>query len=85
MRIIVYKTSDGRLFEDEKKSLEHQNDLLGEALDNLLPNDDKGRVTQADRFNLLTKMISDPLLNNKITSIYHILEHMNNHEEEEQE
>ena len=38
MKIITecYKTSDGRLFEDEDKAIAHDNDILGQELDGLL-------------------------------------------------
>ena len=38
MKIITecYKTSDGQLFEDEDKAIAHDNDILGQELDQLL-------------------------------------------------
>ena len=55
----AYKTSDGQLFEDYDKAETHQMALIGEKLDGMLPHDDRGNVTQADRFNILTKMLAD--------------------------
>ena len=73
MEIIAYKTSDGKLFEDERLAKKHQENLLGEALDDLLPNDDRGNVTRTDRFNLLMKMMEDEALVSKINELYHIV------------
>jgi len=70
---ICYKTSDGDLFESERKASEHQENILGEALDDLLPHDDRGNVTYIDRFNLLKNMMDDPKLVSKIGTIYHAL------------
>lgn len=67
--ITCYKTSDGLLFEDVKKAESHQEDIIGELLDDFLPHDDRGNVTQTDRFNLLTKMM-DSDLKNKVNRLY---------------
>ncbi len=37
----AYKTSDGKLFEDYNKAFEHQQNIVGELLDELLPHDDR--------------------------------------------
>ena len=65
-----YKTSDGLLFEDDKKARDHQENILGEALDDLLPHDDRGNVTRIDRYNLLTKIMADAELSRKINAIH---------------
>ena len=71
--ITCYKTSDGQLFEDERKASVHQKDLIGEMLDGLVADDDRGNVTRTDRFNILTKMLNDPELKKKVTDLYNAL------------
>ena len=58
--IEAYKTADGRLFEREREAESHGKDLLGQALDDFLPHDDRGNITQTDRYNVLMKQLSDP-------------------------
>jgi len=70
---ICHKTSDGQLFEDERKARSHQEDIVGEMLDGLLPNDDRGNVTRSDRHNLLMKMLKDEDLVKKINALHHAL------------
>ena len=76
MLIEAYKTSDGMLFESEHKAREHQENILGEALDELVPQDDRGNGTRADKFNILMKMIKDPELLKKVEAVYNALKHM---------
>lgn len=71
--ITAFKTSDGKMFQNEREAIKHQQDLLGEALDDLLPYDDRGNVTQVDRFNLLMKMLDDKNLKNKIYELNRIM------------
>lgn len=66
----IYKTSDGKLFECEDKAEDHQENIVGELLDGFLPNDDRGNVTQADRYNILMKQLKDPKLVDKLTALY---------------
>ena len=73
IEINCYKTSDGKLFESQKDAEKHQENILGEALDDLLPHDDRGNVTRIDRFNLLTKMMDDGKLIYKIAAIHNAL------------
>jgi hypothetical protein len=72
-QIEAYRTSDGRLFDDEDKARDHQTDIIGQLLDNLLPHDDRGNVTQSDRYNILTKQLSDPALRIKIAALHQAL------------
>ena len=74
--IEAYITSDGKLFTDEDKANEHQLNIVGELLDELLPNDDRGNVTRSDRFNLLTKMMNDePKLKSLINELHVAINH----------
>jgi len=73
IEIECYKAPDGKLFEEYRDAKKYTDDLLGEALDDLLPNDDRGNVTRTDRFNLLMKMIEDENLKQKIATVHQIL------------
>lgn len=70
IEVTRYKTSDGKLFESVKKADSHQQDIIGELLDNLLADDDRGNLTRVDRFNILLKMLNDPTLKDKVTALY---------------
>jgi len=74
MKIVErYQTSDGKLFEGEKAAKDHQEDIIGELLDDLLENDDRGNLTRSDRFNILSKMLKNPSLKKKINTLaYHL-------------
>jgi len=71
---IVYKTSDGKMFEGKDKALSHQEDLLGEALDAFLPYDDRGNLTRVDRQNILIKQLRDPELGLKLKNLVNLFE-----------
>ena len=71
----AYQTSDGRLFLDDDKAAKHQTDIVGEMLDGLVANDSRGNVTRSDRFSILTKMLDDPQLKQKIAAIHAALQH----------
>lgn len=71
---IVYKTSDGKMFESKNKALSHQEDLLGEALDDFLPYDDRGNLTSVDRHNILMKQLKDPELGTKLKNMVGLFE-----------
>lgn len=64
-----YQTTDYQLFSNEKEALNHQLDLVGESLDDLLPHDDRGNVTYCDRYNLLMKQLKDPDLYRKVNKL----------------
>jgi hypothetical protein len=71
--IEAYQTSDGQIFSDDRKAKSHQDDIIGEMLDDLLPNDDRGNVTRSDRHNILMKQLKDPKLKTKIKALYEAL------------
>lgn len=71
--IEVYKTYDGRYFEDERKAEEHRLNIIGELLDGFLPHDDRGNVTASDRYNILMKQLNDPDLIKKVTVLYNAI------------
>lgn len=70
LRVIAFKTSDGKLFESDSKAIEHQENIVGELLDGMLPHDDRGNVTHIDRHNLLMKQLEDPNLKDYINKLY---------------
>jgi hypothetical protein len=74
---IVYKTSDGKVFESKNKAFSHQEDLLGEALDSFLPCDDRGNLTRVDRHNILMKQLKDPELGLKLNNLVQLFEVLN--------
>lgn len=80
--ISVYKTSDGQYFENEDKAINHQKDIIGELLDDLIPNDDRGNITRTDRFNILIKIINDKNLFNKISILQDAVEHLNDNDDD---
>jgi len=78
--IAAFIAYDGQLFTDRRKADAHQENLLGEMLDGLLPHDDRGNVTQVDRFNILLKMMQDEDLYKKIAKIYNLLREVKDEE-----
>ena len=78
--ISAFITNDGKLFIDQRKADAHQQDLLGQMLDDFLPHDDRGNVTQTDRFNILMKMLDDKDLYKKVSGIYRLLTNVKNGE-----
>ena len=40
----AFITNDGKLFTDQRKADAHQQDLLGQMLDDFLPYDDRGNL-----------------------------------------
>jgi len=73
--INAFQTSDGLVFTSERSAEEHQQDIIGVMLDGLVPDDDRGNVTRVDRHNILTKMIKDPTLGQKILALHNALSH----------
>lgn len=71
--IEAYQTSDGQLFTDDRKAKAHQEDIIGQLLDDFLPADDRGNVTRVDRHNILMKQLKDDKLKAKITALYHAI------------
>ena len=75
-KVLRFTTTDNKLFTDYKDALDHQEDLLGEALDSLIPYDSNGRITRSDRHDVLMQMINPnnrETLTNKITYLYNML------------
>lgn len=68
--ITAYETSDGMLFTDARKAKDHQDDIIGEALDDLIPIDTAGHITRADRHKMLISMLGDKDLKRKIAVLY---------------
>ena len=67
--IEVYKTTDGTYFEDYRKAADYQEDLIGAALDELMPDDPSGNVTRSARHNLLMQMLKDEGLLSKVEAV----------------
>jgi hypothetical protein len=74
---IVYKTSDGKVFEGKDEAFSHQEDLLGEALDAFLPCDDRGNLTRVDRHSILMQQLKDPELGTKLKNLVELFEVLN--------
>ena len=72
--IEAYKTSDGKLFEDEAKAQTHQLDIIGELLDTLLP-DTGGNITRIDRHRLLMAALENPKRDALIRQLYQAVTH----------
>ncbi len=72
----VYKTSKGGYFESERLAIDAQIDILGELLDGLLPHDERGNITTADRFNLLINILKKDNLYSLISDLSLAVEHM---------
>tara|TARA_R110000868_G_scaffold47769_1_gene156199 strand:+ start:4832 stop:5077 length:246 start_codon:yes stop_codon:yes gene_type:complete len=72
-QIEAYQTSDGQIFLEESIADSHQEDIIGEMLDDLVANDARGNVTRSDRHSILMTMIKDPQLKNKIAKLHHAL------------
>lgn len=78
MKVIeAYKTSDGRLFEDESKAQAHQLDIIGELLDALLP-DTGGNITRVDRYRLLMAALENPNRDGLICKLHHAVTYNDN-------
>lgn len=73
--IEAYETSDGTLFMDEIAARKHQEDIIGEMLDGLVANDNRGNVTRNDRFQILMNMLKDPDLKVKVAALHAALTH----------
>ena len=71
----VYQTSDSVYFKCADKAIKHQEDIIGEMLDDLIPHDDRGNITRVDRHNLLMKMLNDKELHLKIKELQTALEY----------
>lgn len=68
--ITAYKTSDGKLFEDEKKAFAHQQDIIGELLDHLIV-DIGGNVTRIDRHKILVATLESKERDSLIAALYY--------------
>ena len=73
VEVVAYETSDGLLFACERKANEHQADIVGALLDELLPHDDRGNITRIDRHNLLMKMLENDNLIKIINNLHNAL------------
>ena len=76
--IAAYETSDGTLFEDSRQASSHQEDIIGELLDTLLPHDKRGNITMVDRHNILMEMLSSKELKPLIDKLHYALNFQNN-------
>jgi hypothetical protein len=74
IELTAYKTSDGQLFEVEKKAAEHQQDIIGELLDMLIA-DNSPNITRVDRWKILMGTLENKELKNIINSLYYALNH----------
>ena len=72
--ITAYKTSDGKLFEDEKKAFAHQQDIIGELLDHLVA-DIGGNITRIDRHKTLVATLESKDRDKIIIKLYQAITH----------
>lgn len=73
--ITAYKTVDGVLFQDEEKAKEHEQNLLGAALEKLINLGDAGRLTQSEKFSMALRMMDSLQLKSCVANIHNILTH----------
>lgn len=66
--IDAYQATDGKLFTNKEEAESYQIDLIGVALDILIP-DTGGNITRIDRHKLLMAMIEDQNLANKTAAL----------------
>jgi|LGVE01.1.fsa_nt_gb hypothetical protein len=75
MRTIeAYQTSDGKIFECDRKAEAHQIDLIGELLDALFV-DIGGNVTRVDRHRILMATIENKDRDSLIVKLYQAVSH----------
>lgn len=71
-----YKTVDGQLFEDERKAIDHTNDLIGQEIDGLLRLVGGIETRHREVFNGMLNMLkieNRKELKKSIDNLYHIL------------
>ncbi|MFO0358927.1 MAG: hypothetical protein ACK50N_00370 [Flavobacteriales bacterium] len=68
--IEAYQTSDGKIFTEEKAAIEHQADVIGEALDDLIQHDEKGNIYRGDRLSMLLNTLKHPEFKQKLKTLY---------------
>lgn len=68
--VTVYKTTDGELHVNEFDAIEHQMNLIGEALDDLIADDSRGNITRACMHSLLMNTMSDEQFKKKVVALY---------------
>lgn len=73
--IEAYQTSDGDIFDDERKAKAHQQNIIGELLDRLIPHDSRGNITRTDRHSQLMALMNDVELKVKINALYKAVNH----------
>ena len=77
-QVLRFQTTDNKLFDNYKKAFKHQEDLLGETLDVLIPCDfGATSITRSARHKMLMLMIDTDNRNN-LTTIINKLYHMLN-------
>lgn len=77
-QVLRFQTTDNKLFDNYNLATKHQDDLLGEALDSLIPFDfGATSITRSDRHKMLMLMI-DPNNRDNLTTIINELYHMLN-------
>ena len=75
MRTIeAYQTSDGKIFECDRKASAHQLDIIGELLDTLLV-DIGGNVTRVDRHRILMATLENKNRDDTILKLYQAISH----------
>jgi len=67
--IQAYQTSDGQIFGDEDRALDHQTDIVGGLLDKLVADDNHGNITRVSRRAMLLNTLMDPELPQTIAAL----------------
>jgi len=71
----AYQTSDGKLYISEQTAQAHQEDIIGELLDALLPYDKRGNMTRTDRHGILLQMMNSQTLKQDVQKLSDALNH----------
>jgi len=74
---LVYKTSDGKVFEREAEAFSHQQDLIGEELDGFIPYDKRGELSRIAKHDILLEILNDQNLEKKLHKLLKLVQHLN--------
>lgn len=72
-QVEVFKTVDGKLFEDEELAVNHENDLIGQELDGLLLHVLKLDIERSRQFKALLNAIENKTELRKVVDRLHFL------------
>lgn len=72
--IEAYKTSDGKIFDNRDKAEDHQKDIIGELLDELVQDDNRG-MNRIDRYHMLINTLENPALPDIVARLHSAIQH----------